>query len=276
MPDGRTVGFADFGPPGGRPVLWCHGGPGSRLEPSQVAAAATEAGYRMIGVDRPGYGLSTPWPGRTIAAWVADGLAVLDALDVERCAAVGVSTGGAYALALAAAAPERVTGVVACCALTDMRWPEGRLLQDNPTTTGVWEAPSRDAAIALVTEAFGADGSKLLEPPPDAPPLPAADQALISDPVWLGAMGEGMPAMFAHGVQGYVDDRLADGPGWVSFDVAEVRVPVVVLHGSEDSIVDVAQAHHTAAIVPHARLRIVDGLAHLSVVMKVVDALGDV
>ena len=57
-----------------------------------------------------------------------DGLAVLDAFGVERCIAVGVSTGGAYALALAAIAPARVSAVVACCALTDMRWPEGRRL----------------------------------------------------------------------------------------------------------------------------------------------------
>ena len=118
-PDGRQVGFADFGPADARPVLWCHGGPGSRLEPSADAAAARAAGYRFIGVDRPGYGLSTPQPGRTIGGWVPDGLAVLDALRIDRAVVVGVSTGGAYALALAAAAPERVTGVIACCALTD-------------------------------------------------------------------------------------------------------------------------------------------------------------
>ena len=110
MPDGRTVGYADFGPADGTPVIWCHGGPGSRLEPTQVATEAAAAGFRLIGVDRPGYGLSTPWPERSIAGWVPDGLAVLDALGVEQCIAVGVSTGGAYALALAAAAPDRGHG----------------------------------------------------------------------------------------------------------------------------------------------------------------------
>ena len=125
MPDGRDVGYADFGPTGATPVLWCHGGPGSRLEPLADAPAARDAGYRFIGIDRPGYGLSTPQPGRSIGGWVPDAIAVLDALEIERVAVAGVSTGGAYALALAAAAPERVTGVIACCALTDMRWAEG-------------------------------------------------------------------------------------------------------------------------------------------------------
>src|SRR5882672_11280854 len=91
LADGRIVGYADFGHAGQTAVLWCHGGPGSRLEPMAVGPAASEAGFRLIGIDRPGYGLSTPQPGRTIASWVADGLAVATHLGIERFLAVGVS-----------------------------------------------------------------------------------------------------------------------------------------------------------------------------------------
>ena len=203
MPDGRTVGYADFGPADGAPVIWCHGGPGSRLEPTQVATEAAAAGFRLIGVDRPGYGLSTPWPERSIAEWVPDGLAVLDALGVERCIAVGVSTGGAYSLALAVAAPARITGVIACCALTDMRWPEGRRLADSPMTTGIWDAPDRDSAVAYAIENVGEDGSKMFEPPEgETLPLPPADLALFTDPEWLAGFAEAGAAMFAQGVVG--------------------------------------------------------------------------
>src|SRR5215218_5918013 len=276
MPDGRTVGYADFGPADGTPVIWCHGGPGSRLEPTQVATEAAAAGFRLIGVDRPGYGLSTPWPERSIAGWVPDGLAVLDALDVERCIAVGVSTGGAYSLALAVAASTRITGVIACCALTDMRWPEGRRLADSPMTTGVWDAPDREAAIAYAVQAVGEDGSKMFEPPEgESLPLPPADLALFTDPAWLAGFAEAGAAMFAQGVLGYVDDRRADGPGWCSFDVGAVRAPTIVLHGREDSIVDVAQAAHTASLVPGARLKVVDELAHLSIASKIPETLAE-
>jgi pimeloyl-ACP methyl ester carboxylesterase len=276
MPDGRTVGYADFGPADGTPVVWCHGGPGSRLEPAQVSAEAAAAGFRLIGVDRPGYGLSTPRPGRSIADWVPDGLAVLDALDVEECVAIGVSTGGAYALAVAAAAPDRVTGVIACCALTDMRWPEGRRLVESPLTSGLWDTPTRDAAIAVAVDVAGEDGSKMFDSSQsDGPQLPPADMALFVDPAWLVAFGDAMAEMFAHGMVGYVDDRLADGVGWGSFDVGAVRAPTIVLHGREDSIVDVAQAAHTASLVPGARLKIVDELAHLSIVLKVPETLAE-
>ena len=75
LTDGRTVGFVDYGDPSGTAVLWCHGGPGSRLEPASSARAAGDVGLRLVGIDRPGYGLSTPQPGRTIAGWVPEALA---------------------------------------------------------------------------------------------------------------------------------------------------------------------------------------------------------
>src|SRR5262245_63455026 len=127
-PGGRAVGYADYGPADGFAVIDCHGGPGSRLAPRASVAEAVAAGLRPIGIDRPGYGLSTPSPGRTITDWVPDALAVADALGVERFAVVGSSTGGSYALALAATVPDRVAAVLLCCAMTDMAWPEGRRL----------------------------------------------------------------------------------------------------------------------------------------------------
>src|SRR5258708_29509614 len=64
LADGRTVGYADYGSAAATAVLWCHGGPGSRAEPAHLAPQAGQAGLRIIGIDRPGYGSSTPQPGR--------------------------------------------------------------------------------------------------------------------------------------------------------------------------------------------------------------------
>jgi pimeloyl-ACP methyl ester carboxylesterase len=270
---GRDVGYTDYGPRDGIPVLWCHGGPGSRLEPAAQAPAAARAGLRLIGIDRPGYGRSTPQPGRSIADWVADGLAVADALDVERFVAVGCSTGGAYSLAIAAHAPRRVSAVIACCALTDMRWQQGKALMTGPATARLWSAPDRDAAIAAATDVLGADGSKMLTQAQSGAPMPAADLALMQDPAWMTAMLAAMHEMFTFGVQGYADDRIADGVGWGSFDVADIRCPVIVLHGEEDNVVPVAHARHTAAIVPEASLRIVPALGHMSIFGAVLPVL---
>jgi pimeloyl-ACP methyl ester carboxylesterase len=270
LSDGREVGFADQGGDG-TAVLWCHGGPGSRLEPAAMAGAAADSGLRVVGIDRPGYGLSTTRPGRTIADWVPDGLAVVDHLGVERFIAVGVSTGGAYALALAASAPERVIGVVACCALSDMRWSDGRALMTGSGTLDIWDAPDRDAAMAIAAELFGADGSNMATMVGEAGLAPA-DAALLTDEAFVGAWMAGLPEMFAHGVAGYVDDRRADGPGWGSFDVANVICPVIVVHGEADTIVPVVNARHTAELVHNAELRIFPDHGHLSVVAEVIPA----
>jgi pimeloyl-ACP methyl ester carboxylesterase len=271
LADGRFVGYIDLGPADATPVLWCHGGPGSRLEPAAMAPAAAAAGLRIVGIDRPGYGLSTPRPGRTIAEWVPDGLAVADHLGIDRFVAIGVSTGGAYALALAALAPLRVIGVVACCALSDMRWAEGKAMMSSGRTDEIWNAPDRDAALAIATEVFGADGSQMATMVGESGLAPA-DMALLSDEAFAAGWMAGLPEMFAHGVAGYTDDRRADGPGWGSFDVAAVTCPVIVVHGGADTIVPVANAHHTAELVPGAEVRIFPDHGHLSVVAEVVPA----
>lgn len=273
LPSGRVIGYADFGAVGDRAVLWCHGGPGCRLSPAYTAPEAGEAGIRLIGIDRPGYGWSTPQPGRTIAGWVDDALAVADHLGVERFATIGTSTGGAYALALAALAPDRVTGAVACCAMTDMRHAPARATMSRPHALAVWEAGSRAEAIEAAVASHGIDGSKIVESA-DGPPPPESDIAMM-----LGAWGRhwatALPEMFAHGLEGYADDRLADGGGWTSFDVADISCPVIVLQGDADVIVDPIQARHTASIVPGAELRLVNGAGHFSIEDQIVSTLID-
>lgn len=112
-----------------------------------MATAAVEAGLRLVGIDRPGYGLSTAEPGRTIGGWVPEALAVADHLGIDRFVTVGTSTGGAFALAVAALAPERILGVVPCCSMTDMRWEPARATMSRPHAHAVWDAANADSRV---------------------------------------------------------------------------------------------------------------------------------
>lgn len=275
LSSGRTVGYADHGHPGGTAVIWCHGGPGSRLEPAYVVPAAVDAGLRIVGIDRPGYGLSDPEPGRTIGGWVPEALAVADHLGIDRFVTVGISTGGAYALAVAALAPERVLGVVPCCSMTDMRHRPARVTMSRPHALAVWDAPDRDGAIAAAVASHGIDGSRIVASA-EGPPLAPSDLAMLVDHPFGRHWIASVPAMFAHGLEGYADDRIADGPGWTSFDVTDITCPVTVLHGAADVIADPIHARHTAAIVAHAQLRIVDDLGHFSIEDRLVPTVTDV
>jgi pimeloyl-ACP methyl ester carboxylesterase len=269
LPDGRQVGIAEFGTPDGLPVIWCHGGPGCRREPENLDAAFIEAGLRVVGIDRPGYGRSTPQPGRSIGDWGGDALAVADFLGIGDCAAVGISTGGAHALALATISP-RVIAVVACCAVTDMRWAEGRSMMPLPQQ--IWDAPDREAALAIVAQQLGPRGEMTRLGSPIVP-LADSDKRFFADTGWARSWDSFIPDMFSQGLEGYVDDRLADGQGWVSFDVSRISCPVAVLHGTHDTLVPVAQARYTQGLVPGARLELREGLGHFSILTEVVPAL---
>lgn len=269
LEDGRTVGFATFGSQSGTPVIWCHGGPGSRLDPIHRDAEAARAGLLLVGVDRPGYGLSTPLPGRTIADWVPDAVAVADELAVDQFVAIGESTGGAYALALGALAPDRLLGVVACCSLTDMSCEAARATMSQPHCHAVWDAPDRQSAMAAAVEAHGVGGSKMTgDGLREA--LAHSDVALFQDPVWAEQARAVFPAMFTQGLVGYTDDRLADGRGWDSFDVTAITCPVAVLHGARDRMCDVLNAHHTAELVPNSHLALYEELGHFSIEAKLI------
>ncbi len=272
--DQRTISFADYGKPSDVAVLSCHGGPGSRLEPMGLSKAATRAGFRMIGIDRPGYGASTVQPGRSICDWTKDALAIADHLALEKFIMVGNSTGGAYALAAASVAPDRVLGVLVCCGMSDMSWAdtvEDARMQGAPA---IWNAPDRDAAIAVAIEQFGESGEQRMEVDEDAPPIfSPPDMAVIMNPAFAASDPNNEP--FRQGVVGYVDDRIADGPrnGWSSFDVNDVTCPVMVIHGEQDWIVPIAHARHTTAILQDAELHTYPEHGHMSVGAESVEVL---
>lgn len=101
LPDRRKLGYAEYGVPTGRPVMFFHGSPGSSYIHVDMAGIAARRGIRLIAVDRPGYGLSGPKPGRAMLDWPDDIAALADALGLERFAIIGFSGGSPYALACA-------------------------------------------------------------------------------------------------------------------------------------------------------------------------------
>src|SRR3954467_9130476 len=111
----RQIGFAEFGAPQGRTIFWLHGTPGARRQiPIEARAYAEEADIRLIGIDRPGIGSSTPHQYPNVPAFAEDLRTIADVLGIDDMAVIGLSGGGPYALACGAAMPDRVkvTGVL--------------------------------------------------------------------------------------------------------------------------------------------------------------------
>ena len=102
--DGRTLHVYDTGTGEGTTglaVFWQHGIPSTGAPPEPLFAAAAESGIRWVSHDRPGYGGSTPHPGRDVASAAADVASIADALGIDRFAGMTPSGAAEYRAAAA-------------------------------------------------------------------------------------------------------------------------------------------------------------------------------
>ncbi|KAI1821263.1 alpha/beta hydrolase fold protein [Xylaria intraflava] len=118
LPDGRTLSYAQYGLSTGPAIFFMHGLPGSRMEGALFDAPAITPRARIISVDRPGYGLSSPQPNRTILDYAKDIEYLARYLKLDSYGVLGISGGGPYALACAAALPaDKLKAVSIICGL---------------------------------------------------------------------------------------------------------------------------------------------------------------
>jgi len=259
LPDGRTVHAYDTGR-GSVPVFWLHGTPNIGSPPVPLFPISEPLGIRWLGYDRPGYGGSTPRPGRDIASAAADVAAVADALAVESFAVVGHSGGAPHALACAALLPDRVRAAVSVSGYV----PYG--------TEGVdWFAGMSEVTSAALHAALaGREAKERYEATAEAddPGFTESDQAALSGD-WSWFLDVVRPAL-ASGPGPLIDDDLALVSPW-GFDPTAIQVPLFLLHGADDRVAPVAHATWLASHCPAATLHVVPAAGHISVL----DSAGD-
>ena len=266
-PDGRTLAIEDAGDPAGRPVLVHNGTPNSRHLYGPAVADAAARGLRLIGYDRPGYGGSTPQPGRTVADCAADVRAVCAELGIERLAMWGASGGGPHVLACAALLPDLVTAAASLCSLApadaegldffDGMGQENaddfRLLKRDPEAARAKLESDREQSLA----ATAADLAKILQTlltPTDAAVLTGEFAEYL---VYTGHEG------LAPGAQGWWDDGVAHASPW-GFELSAIRVPVLLMHGRQDQFVPFGHGQWLAARIPGVDARLLDHDGHLT------------
>lgn len=262
----RRLGFAEFGPPDGRAVVWLHGTPGARRQiPNEARTFADEHGLRIVGLDRPGIGSSTPHVYGSIVESAADLEVVADRLGLDDLTVIGLSGGGPYALAAGAALPDRVraVGVLGGVAPT---------VGDDAIDGGLVALGRRLAPIVAVGRVpIGAalTGAIRVIKPLASPALdiyarvsPPGDRALLRRPEFKAMFLDDLLNGSRKQLSAPLADVLLFSRHW-GFDLADVKVPVRWWHGDADHIIPFEHGAHAVDRLPDAELLVLPGESHL-------------
>jgi pimeloyl-ACP methyl ester carboxylesterase len=265
--DGRTVAYATWGDPDGFPVLALHGTPGCRLQRWPDDSLYQRLGVCLVTHDRAGYGRTTRRHGRSVADAIDDVIAIADDLGHERFGVSGGSGGGPHVLACAALHPERVVRATCLVGVAPYRngglehdvWVEG---MDAENVKEFSLALESEEALTEYVEAQQAEAERRVAVDPstvlDDYELSDSDRAQLARPEVMQIFREATVEWAFNGVGGWVDDDVAFTRPW-GFDVAGIKVPVLVVYGTADVLVPPVHGEWLAENVPGCLVKIEEG-----------------
>ncbi len=266
LPDGRRLGYAEYGDPDGMPLLFFHGTPGSRLLARFVDAPSRDVGVRVVAPERPGYGLSDVHPKRTILDWAQDVEVLADHLHLERFALMGVSGGGPYVAATAYQLPERVTKAAFVSALGPLTLPAATSGMGSTNRLLLRLARVAPWAVNLLMRNMARGTNK-----PErfrkqfSRTLPPVDAATLQRDEVRNQLFADLREAFRNGPSGASWDLVLFARPW-GFQLEEIQVPTSLWHGELDTNVPVTMGRAIAHAIPHCQATFVPGEGHLSLI----------
>jgi pimeloyl-ACP methyl ester carboxylesterase len=265
--NGDRVAFGEYGDLTGKPVIFCHGWPSSRIMAELTEDAARELRVRIISPDRPGIVGSTFVHGRTLLDWPPLVSELVDFLSIDKFRVMGVSGGAPYAYASAWALPGRVRAIAVISGV-----PHIAELEDRSGLLALYRWLLR--AHATLPRALSRFGFKAvrpflcLRPPRRTRPwllkfLQSCDAESLRDERAFQAAFESQRRAWENSSDGVLADAEIYAEPW-GFPFAEIRVPVRLWHGRIDRSFSAAMAKATAARIPNCQLRIIEDAGHYS------------
>ncbi|MFD9945358.1 alpha/beta fold hydrolase [Nonomuraea sp. NPDC059023] len=252
------LGWAEFGDPAGRPVVFVHGYASSRWAAGWTLSGEllVREGIRVLAPDRPGYGGTPPMPRERWTARVA-----ARAEEVGPVVVAGVSMGASAALRLAVARPDLVTGVALLSGMAPV--PATRWSPAAKADAFYWRLARRAPWLlrrlcAVSARAMASADARVI--PRIERALPAADLA-----VFRARAGTAQAAFLSdatesarQGGAAMADDLLRHLRPW-DIAVEEVTTPVRLIHGVDDPKVPVSLARSLAARLPRVEATYLPG-----------------
>ena len=264
--DGRRLGYAEFGDPRGRPVLFFHGYPGSRWDGAETGQVAEHVGIRLIALDRPGMGLSDHQPKRRLLDWPQDVLEFANALELERFAVIGYSGGGPYALACAFQLDTRLSAVGVISGIGPLTEPgavDGMVKNNIRLFQLARSSPWLLHLIFSLNRRV--DSLKLMQAA--LPQMPAVDQEVMRQPGVLEGMARDYSEAFRQGAHGVVHEGALYASDW-GFKLGEIRRPVWLWHGEQDTNAPASMGRFQARHLSNCKATFYPTDGHISIIVN--------
>ena len=206
-----------------------------------------DEGFHVVRLDNRDVGLSTKCVGTeyTLADMADDAIAVLDAVGANKAHVMGCSMGGMIVQRLAIDHPDRLLSMTSVMSRTG----EARYGDSSPEALAFLlapPAPSRTAYIDRQVAALHVYGSK--------------PEWLDDDAIRTRAAAAYDRCFYPDGTGRQMKAVAADGSR--SAQLAGLDLPVLVIHGSRDTLIDTSGGRRTAAVIPGARYVEIDGMGH--------------
>ena len=277
LSDGRSIGYAEYGDPQGRPVLYFHGLPSSRFEMNNpdLIEIAERLHVRLILADRPGIGLSDFRP-YTLASYPDIVAEFADKLGLNRFPVMGISSGGKFVAACAWKMPQRLTTatIVSGTAPFDMPGVRETLSKQDRQVYGMADKMPWLFRLMLWKIARDArkDPASILSLFTE---LSEVDKAVLARPNVTRTFGQMVVEAFRQGTRGAALDWTLEARPW-GFSLQEIRMPVNIWHGEDDKLLSIEQARIQAKAIPDARVKFYPNEGHTLFVNRLDELLSTV
>ena len=254
-PDGRVVAWTEWGEPSGVPLLRIPGTPGCRWSVRADTSPWALRGLRVITTERPGFGASTPLPGRGFRAHADDLAAILDHLGIERVHLIGASGAAPHELAFAQLYPARVRAATILVGAAPLAENEiETMIPLNQQSQRLCRAGLRDDEAALlgpVREAILADPLAAFRAIMEH--APADDQAVMRDPNWQATFARAQTEALGATLDGWVDESMAMSQNWAEIHPETITTDITWQHAAADANCPQAAARRLVERLPNAR-----------------------
>jgi pimeloyl-ACP methyl ester carboxylesterase len=262
---GVKLCYQTFGSPDGDPLVLVMGlgGPMNWWDP-ELCTMLAEAGFHVVRYDNRDTGRSSRAKGRvsrtqlvrsfvgrggrppyTLNDMAADAFGLMDHLGWDSAHIAGVSMGGMIVQTMAIDQPRRVrsmTSIMSTLGKRTVGWQHPAIL---PALIGP-RAAGREAYVASSTRMWQLIGS------PGFPTDDAKVRSRAEETYDRGVSASGVLRQML---------AILNQPNR-SRDLASLRIPAAVVHGSADKMVHVSGGRATARAIPGAELLVIDGMGH--------------